>query len=386
MTCKKVFGSLFIILFCLFCSCGKIKTNVWLPSGNGEFIDLTMCMKSDGFYWEDILDSVKILSLETNEESLIGEIVQVEFFEDRIFIYDMVLGGSVIIFDTDGKFIKRLPCGNGPDEISRVVGISFDKWNEELLVIQNPSIQRFSIDGNYIGNYDIPFPIDKLKVTKDEFVFSKMKGHKCNTIYDFDKYSIIITDRNINILRMMLPYTSERSTTFMSECEDSLTIAMLGNDTIYNYNSDTLQVSYILNIPNKADVSSMNFDDMLKFLQTTKPFTECFLGNYLENSSHQFFEFEYGIYPYTLFRDKKNGNIGGGLGIMIDEGNKNLFAIKQPITLYNNWFVTIEQPYNYQKGQITSNQFISHTDLSILESLNNESNPFIVMYQLKPFE
>lgn len=379
---------LFFSLSTFFCSCTKtIKTDILL-STNGKIIniDLSKHMKYEGFYWEDILDSVNILFPETNELSLIGEISNVVFSDDRIFIQDMVNGGSVIIFDTNGAFIKRLPKGNGPGEINRVVGISYDKWTNELLVIQNPIVQRFSANGDYIDDYKLPFPIDQLIVKESEFVFSKIKGHECKTIDSYNDYSIITTDRNLNISKMMLPYASERSAIFMVEKGDSLAVAMSGNDTIYHYYNDSLRITYVLKIPNKANISNMNFESMVKFLQTTKPFTECFFGNYLETDRHQYIEFEYGTYPYTLFRDKKNGNIGGGLSILIDDGHKNLFAIKQPIASYKDWFITVDNPYDYQKGKIISNQFIRKKDLEKLEALNDDDNPFFVMYKLKPFE
>jgi len=379
---------LIISLVQLFCSCTRtIKTDILLSTnGKSLDIDLSKHMKYTGFYWEDILDSVKIIFPETTEASLIGEIVQVEFSDDRIFIYDMVHGGSVIIFDVNGSFIKRLPKGNGPGEINRVVGISYDKWAKELLVIQNPIVQRFSINGDYIDDYILPFPIDRLIVKEKEFVFSKIKGHQCKTIDNYNEYSIITTDRNLNIMKMMLPYTAERSTIIMVNKGDSLAFAMSGNDTIYHYYNDSLRRTFILKIPNKANINNMKFDEMVNFLQTTKPFTECFLGNYLETDRHQYIEFEYGIHPYTIFRDKKNGNIGGGLSILIDDGHKNLFAIKQPIATHEDWFISVDNPYNYCKGKIESDQFISKTDLNKLELLNDDDNPFFVMYKLKPFE
>lgn len=76
----------------------------------------------------------KIIPLETTNISLIGEINNLEFFENRIYILDKRYSKSLHIFNIDGKFVKKTIIGKGPNEYLAPRGFTINKEKKEIVI------------------------------------------------------------------------------------------------------------------------------------------------------------------------------------------------------------------------------------------------------------
>lgn len=385
---KRLCGLLLLLSSVVLQNCGNSDKKFVVTTAKSEdfeSVDLTKEMDNQSFLWEEILDSVKFIFLETKDESLVHQVyTDVAFSKNRIFIHDMYQGDGVAIFDQTGRFVARLLNGRGPGEINRVLKIAYDNWNDELLILQPPVVKRYTSDGEFIGDYYVPFPKDNMLVTKDGYVFSKVKGHRCDTIKNFDDFSIIITDKKFNVERVLLPYKSEVSYIDMRGCNDEIVFSMKGNDTIYSYKDNQFKAKYVLHNSRTKDVSNMTSDDLVNYCFEAQPFTECLLSKYIEIPNFQYIQYEYGTFPYSIFRDTRSGRTISGLSMSFYKND--LIQIGLPFMSAGNWFVSLVYPQNYNTAQIASNRFISNNDLQKLASLNEDSNPFFVLYKLKHFE
>lgn len=74
------------------------------------------------------------IKLETNDSCLIGEINNIEFFNDKFYILDKRYSKSLLIFNRNGKFIRKTVLGKGPGEMSAPRGFAIDKKNKEVLL------------------------------------------------------------------------------------------------------------------------------------------------------------------------------------------------------------------------------------------------------------
>ena len=70
---------------------------------------------------------MKLILLETTDESLLDAIYKVIVTKSNIYIHDRLKGGGIAIFDNNGNFIKRISNGRGPGELVRLYDIDFDE-------------------------------------------------------------------------------------------------------------------------------------------------------------------------------------------------------------------------------------------------------------------
>lgn len=69
----------------------------------------------------DIIEDYRYIPLETTSQSLMGMIRKVEFYKDRIYIYD-VETNMVYIYDKSGKFLRKIgQKGGGPGEFTTLL-------------------------------------------------------------------------------------------------------------------------------------------------------------------------------------------------------------------------------------------------------------------------
>ncbi len=113
-------------------------------------IDLNPILKHETFDFGSKVAEVKIVKLETTNESLLDEIRKVIITDSFIYIFDDFQGGGIVVFEKDGKFIKRIPNGRGPGELIRLYDIAFDSHNDRLIAYQHSYLLYFNALGEFI--------------------------------------------------------------------------------------------------------------------------------------------------------------------------------------------------------------------------------------------
>ncbi|MCQ2975468.1 MAG: 6-bladed beta-propeller [Bacteroidales bacterium] len=383
---KKIYYLLLFLLLSI-ASCNSNKVDITLiDDSNAERIDFNNNLETETLSMNDIVDSVKIVTLETKDESLVHQIMDIIITDYRIFIYDNYQGGGIIIFDSDGKFIKRLKNGNGPGEINRVVGIDYDPYANGLIVLQNPFVQLYTNDGEYFADVMLDFPADHIKCLEKTLFFTKMQGHQCATIENFDKYSTIITNRDREIKSLAIPYAIDNPipNNLVRISKEEIRIGVPGNDTIYTYKNDTLTASYIMDYSKyKFDMAKLSDAEVMEYQSNMSRPEQCvYRGSYLETETHQYFEFAFGQYPYSVYRNKKNGHIVSGYKF---ESSDYLICIPLPVKMNDNWFVGLSNAFDYKHGTAISNKYISQEDVDKLEKLKEDDNPYLIFFRPKDF-
>ena len=177
---------IFIIAGMFFLSCSH-------RNEQSSFIDLR---QQDSVSIFDIFESVDVVFLETNEQSLIGNISKVGCFKNRYYILD---GKQQIVFcfDSIGNFLFRISQrGHGPNEYIYLGDLSIDPYNNQLLLLEPyGNLLVFDLDGQFLSKIRLPsevvaynrvYPIDENNLlfssfTYDELVFYNRQEH---TIFD----------------------------------------------------------------------------------------------------------------------------------------------------------------------------------------------------------
>lgn len=366
-----------------------VSYNVYSADSIQHF-NLNTYLSNQEYDVSEILDSVKIVCLETNEESLLSGMTGIVITDDRIFVSDLFQMGGVAIFDKNGNFIDRLNRGNGPGEIQNMLDIQYDKYSQELVVIDNHQLKKYDKDGNYKESVDVGYPCCRLlSCFKEGYLFSNVFGCESD-IPTLANYSVIVADRNCTPKQFLLPYNNSNkivnSPNKAFKYGDDIVISEPYSDTIYKFSNDSLFPYKTIDYSSKKlDVSQFTslqeYTEKIIFLNDATKAE--FKGDYYENTTHQIIALHYSSTPNSIFIDKNTNNVISGYICSYDPSEA--FNISAPVGVYNDWFFKVCEPSNFEHNVITSNKYISKEDLAKLESLNDDDNFYIMFYKLKHF-
>ena len=102
---------------------------------------------------EDMISKLEITILESNDLSLVSEINQIIINDEYIYIRDRFQNGGVVIFDINGKFVRRLTHGQAPEEIVIARSIFYDESTGYLYVYDDTSgkVLKLTKDGAFVS-------------------------------------------------------------------------------------------------------------------------------------------------------------------------------------------------------------------------------------------
>ncbi|MDR0725833.1 MAG: 6-bladed beta-propeller [Prevotellaceae bacterium] len=306
------------------------------------------------FQWNDFIDKIKFIQLETTEKSLIGQLHKGIIDEDDIYIFDRRFH-KLLNFDTTGKYIRNIGSrGGGPGEFLEMRDVCISKSNVYTLDYQKiHSYDRKN--GVYLESW-------RLANTSEEFNPSNF------FIYDKNSYFLWCSNPDARetdgkFYRMRMAYQGKiKSEYFKYEyptsedprfypCSDNSVYIMPvdGEYVIYKLTNDSVYASFAINFgkyaisPQKADIlrkskeqnaylKSDFYKRILKVLETNdyiyftcigpksypyeglinKKTEEITFGKQDHTKSPRFFfsdsVFLYGYYePHTLIERKNNG-------------------------------------------------------------------------------
>ena len=109
----------------------------------------------------EIADSIEIISLEQTDESDIAHINRIISYKDYYYIFQTIMfsNGSVLVFDKDGRFVRRIDKkGGGPGEYVDLHDMAIDSYRDELVLMTQPKgVFRYTLEGEYIDKVDAAF-------------------------------------------------------------------------------------------------------------------------------------------------------------------------------------------------------------------------------------
>lgn len=389
---KILLFNLAIFTFCII-SCNKninVSYQIY-ESDSIQHLDLNSYLDNDTYNVSDILDSTKLVFLETNDNSLIGNIYQTIVTDSRIFIYDDYQRTGVAVFDNNGKFVKRIVHGNGPGEINFVRSIQYDKYNKELIILAPHALMKFDMDGNYLEtiNFDSYYPY-MIGCTEKSYLFSK-GFDEYDTQSDTYNYSLIVTNKNLEITQLLLPYNNVTKKMITSnsgfEYNQNIIVREPYVDSLFIFKNDSLFTYKTFDISSK-EIDLNQFQSIVDFFEYLNKGEESkgiiYSDKYIENSTHIIFGLLYKNTQYPIYINKTNYHAVSGLQCAF-ESDKNI-SICFPKNTYNDWFYEIRRPDPFIiNNAITSDRYISKQDIDKLKKMKEDDNPFIMFYKLKNF-
>lgn len=163
------------------------------------------------------LDSSFLVKLETNAESLIGNIAQIEVYNNNIYIYDKAVQ-KILVFDLQGKFEGSISKkGRAPEEYSSLSGFYINPYDSTINLFDPLmlTVQKYTLDGKYLSkikhtNKNLCFFSKATMINKDQ-IFCYHKSNKNDNFL----YSIIdIKDYSLSNGVESYPYLSSENVSY----------------------------------------------------------------------------------------------------------------------------------------------------------------------------
>ncbi len=128
---------LLVFILMIFCSCGIKRSEDLSNSDPVIRIDLLSEPKSTITKLSGFAANVEYIPLQTTKNSLLGEFaVKIVSVDDKIYIKNSGLGGDIMCFDIEGKFLFKLQnLGRGPEEYTSVTDFDVSSDNKQLTVL-----------------------------------------------------------------------------------------------------------------------------------------------------------------------------------------------------------------------------------------------------------
>jgi hypothetical protein len=128
---------LLILAVIFLCSCGRKSTNEEDSTDSVLVIDLLSEPEFIVKKLSEIATNVEYIPLQTTESSLISRFVlKIVSIDKRIYIMNSGVGGEILCFDIDGKFLFKInKTGRGPDEFLSITDFDVSSDNKFLTIL-----------------------------------------------------------------------------------------------------------------------------------------------------------------------------------------------------------------------------------------------------------
>jgi hypothetical protein len=403
-----------LFLGVLFCACSERKSNPRFTEGQIDSlhienttvlnidaesvidVHLNPFLKEQEYDFAALLQEVNLIPLETpldKDESLLDAIYKVIATDSNIYIYDKFKGGGLVVFDNEGKFIRRIPNGPGPGELSRLYDIDYDANENKLIAYVHSFLLHYTSDGEFIKRERLPFGFYNFMVTPDGYLFKTLDKQGNGHLQNLENYTLLVTDKNFAIKSAGLPYyESDLNYTgynYLYRNGNELTVTQRFTDTIYQYFYQTgrLKAKYVLDYSQKAFPKRLLQEDSKMFFDEARQNDYYYyLGEYLETPGHTvfFLKNDYIGQKIIVYRDRKTGHLQGGTFGLCDAINE-IPSMSFPIATSGDFFIACHYPNKNDSSVSKNSSVLSDGDKEKLKKVTEDDNPVLVFFKLKDF-
>jgi hypothetical protein len=354
-------------------------------------IDMNPFLGKKSFDFGDFIKDVKLLPLESTDESLVANIYKVLVTDSFVYVMDDFNGSGLIIFKRDGIFVKRISNGQGPGELTKLYDIAFDSTNNELIAYQHPFLLFFTQSGEYIGQTRLPFGFYNFTVIPDGYVFKSLDSQGNEHLGTFQDYTLLVTDKNFKLKHVGMYFLQNDINyggyNYLYDNHNDIKVTQRFTDTIYQFVSTTneLKAKYLLNYDSKHLPDRYLKGNRQQFYAATSQNDYYYnLGKYLESDNHNAFFLENNIRGQTVvYRNKKTGRMIGGSAANYHVNE--IPPIAFPIASCNEYFISSVLPDDEMYELLLKSTVISNEDKNKLKGIKDEDNPILVFFRLKDF-
>ncbi|MBP3419562.1 MAG: 6-bladed beta-propeller [Marinifilaceae bacterium] len=243
---NKIKLAFIITSIILYYGCNRMQSENIKPTENCIEIDIPLENKDNVTMLSEAIDSVQIITLETNDSCIIGSYNKIIADGQKLFIMDAI-SNTVFTFDYSGKFLFSIGTrGRGPFEFLEMC--DFCILSNKNILVSDERIRKLSLFDS-IGN-----PIREIYLNHNNDPRSICNNRICNindsiiAMYGCTGYNnVTVFDINSEkILFQGLPYHegySEEYRHAFNKMGTQVQLLRSGATEIYNINADKIELA-----------------------------------------------------------------------------------------------------------------------------------------------
>lgn len=347
---------------------------------------------STGFF-EEAVDSMLFIPLETTDVSLLGMVHQVQKIGNKLVVVDTYKAQKILVFDINGKFLYRIGAkGEGPGEYSSLNHVLITSEAIYILDWLTWKYIGYDLEGNILYEHKFQKNVPEALVRLDEHTFiGSHAGYFPNNPYQLTW----INDKD-SILNTALPFRNPHG-----EPAGTLQYTLSGSLLFYHSFCDTVYQISATNIIPKWRLGLYEAEEVNDFLKQTSEMdnneyneamykSDATIVNtfsLVESEHYWIIKHQNGSFANLSIVDKKNGKSRNYIRI---DMSKNKYYV--PFLIQNaseDWLCTFidDQFYsvlNTKEREKFFSKVKSEKDRAMLRNYDIENqNPVICLFHLK---
>lgn len=205
--------------------------------------------------------NLRFIPLETKDGSLIGNITDIKFDSNIIFVADLMKENRITIFTRDGKYLNTIARrGNGPQEYLNCSDFSIDSKNKIIYILDGDkgNILAYDYNGEFIDKIELPVKLLNHFILGDTGNIYIETGYRHTPLKNETLHNIMELERSSGkMLNVFFPYNSDLFRLYINRNKFSerkgniYTWELLGKD-VYRIEKDSLTTVYTLGEKNPA--------------------------------------------------------------------------------------------------------------------------------------
>lgn len=347
--------------------------------------------KGKQFDFGSLIKEIMFIPLETTDESLLDNIIKILITDSHIYVMDGLQGGGLVVFSSEGKFVRRISNGSGPGELVRLYDIAYDFENDELIAYQHSFLMFFTPSGEFIRQVKLPFGFYNFTAIPDGYLFKTLDRQGNGHLGKLEDYTLLVTDKNFKLKSVSLfsppNDISYGGYNYIHNNNGEVRLTQVYTDTIYHFNNATneLKAQYIIDYSDKklpCHYLKGSYSDFNNAINDNNYYY--YLGEYLETGTQSVFYLRNNYIGLTtvVYMDKMSGHLIGGTNA--DYNIKEIPPIGFPHAVYGDYFISSYLP-SKSDTLLYNSSIISDNDKERIRNCNEEDNPVLVFFQLKGF-
>lgn len=329
----------------------------------------------------DIAAKVRLIPLETNDESLIAHITKIIIDRNKIYIYDRTQN-EIFLFDKNGKFLSKInQKGRGPNEYMAITDLRINPFSKQLEVLDPwGKLLTFNLNGIYMKTLKLPKEIhaydEFIPINNDSIAFYSLSEPYTLNIYSRSSSKIVHqsfeSKKKLTINSPLSSFYRFQDTVYFTRYlyDDVYSITKHGVNPAYQwlfpkykYDPDEVIPEYDRN--NRKDYFS---------IQELLPYTHI---NTLENDLYRYtcISIQSGKKYINIFHNKKTNK-----NTVFNKTKEGI--IFTPYILNDTLALGPIEPWR-KREEYLNEQILDNENLEILNNLSENDNPILIEYTLK---